>query len=260
MDQEDLKMTKSPSLEVISDNSQKAQDNREKRKKPRIHLSSEQFRIDQTGKLFSVVDLSVGGMAFRILDLSDLAILPVATELSGILNLRGAKFPVRVQVKNIRSRVVGCQFIDLATSTRAALEKFLDPAELGRELKPIPTAQGAHGSGEGATLWYHGPGGTDLLFSRALDGRYHRFTLFVLGSYIQWDEEGGATTGRAVSSDDRRDQRGEEWGAVQFETIVLDADSQPARDKLSIAKDLILSSNLPQDLKKWCVRQLALPQ
>jgi hypothetical protein len=63
-----------------------------------------------------------------------------------------------------------------------------------------------------------------------------------------------------VSSEDRRDQRGEEWGAVQFETIVLDADTQPDPDKLSIAKDLILSSNLPQDLKKWCVRQLVLPQ
>ncbi|MFL5813199.1 MAG: PilZ domain-containing protein [Bdellovibrionia bacterium] len=246
-------MTKSPSLEVISDNSQKTPDSREKRKKPRIHLSSEQFRVDQTGKLFSVVDLSMDGVAFRILDHADQVMVPIASEIAGILNLRGVKLPVRVQVKNIRSQVVGCQFIDLDASARTALEKFLDPAELGRELKPIPTAQGA-------SLWYHGPGGTDLLFSRALDGRYHRFTLFVLGSFIQWDEESGATTGRAVSSEDRRDQRSEEWGAVQFETIVLDADTQPDRDKLSIAKDLILSSNLPQDLKKWCARQLTLPQ
>jgi hypothetical protein len=253
-------MTKSPSLEVISDVSEKSLNILEKRKKPRIHLSSEQFRVDQTGKLFSVVDLSLDGIAFRVLDQTDLVMLPVAIQISGILNLRGVKLPVQIQVKNIRAQVIGCQFIDLDSKARAALEKFLDPAELGRELKPIPTAQGAHGSGESATLWYHGPGGTDLLFSRALDGRYRRFTLFVLGSFVQWDEEGGVVTGRAVSSEDRRDQRSEEWGAVQFETIVLDADSQPDADKLSIAKDLILSSNLPQDLKKWCVRQLVLPQ
>jgi hypothetical protein len=246
-------MTKSPSLEVISDISEKKRERREKRKKPRIHLSSEQFRIDQTGKLFSVVDLSHDGMAFRILNMADLTMLPVATEVSGILNLKGEKHSVKAQVKHLGPRVVGCQFIDLSASARAAIEKFLNPTELGRELKPIP-------SSDSGVLWYHGPGGTDLLLSRAMDGRYHRMTLFVLGSYVQWDEETGSTTGCAVSSEDRCDQRNEEWGVVQFETMVLDPDAQPDPDKLSIAKEVILSSNLPQDLKKWCVRQLSLPQ
>lgn len=252
-------MTKSPSLEVISDNSKNTQESREKRKKPRIHLASEQFRIDQTGKLFSVVDLSLDGIAFRVLDHSDLTILPVAARVTGILNLRGVKHSVTVQVKNLRNETVGCQFVDLSAESIAALSKFLDPAELGRELRPIPTAQNVR-TGESATLWYHGPGGTDLLFGRSLDGRYHRFTLFLLGSYIQWEEDVGVTTGRAASSDDRRDQLSEEWGAVQFETMILNPDSQPDHDKLSIAKALVLSSNLPQDLKKWCVRQLTLPQ
>jgi hypothetical protein len=252
-------MTKSPSLEVISDSAHSSQAVRQKRKKPRIHLASEQFRIDQTGKLFSVVDLSLDGMAFRVLDADDLTILPVASQITGILNLRGVKHSVTVQVKNLRNQTVGCQFVDLSKESIAALEKFLNPAELGRELRPIPTAQNVR-TNESATLWYHGPGGTDLLFGRALDGRYHRFTLFVLGSYVQWEEEHGASIGRAVSSEDRRDQLSEEWGAVQFETMVLDPDSEPDHDKLSIAKDLIMSSNLPQDLKKWCVRQLGLPQ
>ncbi len=252
-------MTKSPNLEVISDGIKQAQDSQEKRKKPRIHLASEQFRIDQTGKLFSVIDLSTDGMAFRILDSADMSMLPVAAQVSGILNLRGVKHSVQVKVRHLRNETVGCQFVDLSEGARAALEKFLDPAELGRELRPIPSTHNVQ-AGEGSTLWYHGPGGTDLLFARALDGRYRRFTLFVLGSFVQWEEEVGTKTGRAALSEDRRDQLGEEWGAVQFETMVLAPDEQPDHDKLSIAKDLILSSNLPQDLKKWCVRQLGLPQ
>jgi hypothetical protein len=244
--------TKSRNLEVISDYSQSNQEVREKRKKPRIHLSSEQFRITQIGKLFSVIDLSTDGMAFRVLDNQDLNILPVGAVIEGTLNLRGEKYPIQVQVKHLAGQVIGCQFVDVAPGVRAALDQFLDPAELGRELKPIPSDHGV--------VWYHGPGGTDLLLSRAIDGRYHRFTLFVLGSYVQWEESSGATTGRALPSSERCDQRNEQWGVVQFETMVLDPDPQPDSDKLSIAKELILSSNIPQDLKKWCVRQMQLVQ
>jgi hypothetical protein len=249
-------MTKSPNLEVISEATPKNLDLREKRRKPRIHLASEQFRLDPSGKVFSVVDLSADGMAFRILDTNDLLALPIAVVVTGTLNLRGEKYQVQVQVKHLLGQTVGCQFLDLQESVKEALDRFLDPAELGRELRPIPSPN----SGDHGTLWYHGPGGTDLLLSRAVDGRYHRFTLFVLGSFVQWDEESGATTGRAMPSDDKCDQRGEQWGVVQFETMVLDTDPSPDSDKLSIAKALILSSNLPQDMKKWCARQLTLPQ
>src|SRR5947208_553915 len=106
-------MTKSPSLEVISDNEAALRESaslREKRRKPRIHLFSEQFRIDQTGKLFSVEDLSTDGMAFRILDQSDLSMLPVASLISGTLNLKGEKFSIQIQVRHLRPHVVGCQF------------------------------------------------------------------------------------------------------------------------------------------------------
>jgi hypothetical protein len=248
-------MTKPPSLVVISDTPEVTKVIQEKRKKPRIHLASEQFRIDLTGKVFSVVDLSTDGMAFRILDKEDFAMLPVAVRVTGVLNLRGEKYPVAIQVRHLGAQLVGCQFVDLSDEARTALEKFLDPSELGRELRPMPSA-------DGRMIWYHGPGGTDLLLARSLDGSYSRFTLFVLRSYIQWEEELGVTTGRASPSKDRRDQQTEEWGVVQFETMLLEPDAQAQHDKLSIAKELILSSNLPQDLKKWCVRQLSvsLPQ
>lgn len=247
---------KSPNLEVISEaagSSDGHRLNREKRRKPRINLASEQFRLNENGKVYSVLDLSPGGMAIRILNHNDLLILPVATVIEGTLNLRGEKHAIRAQVRHLGPQTVGCQFVDVASEVKNALERFMDPQELGRELRPIP-------SSDPGVLWYHGPGGTDLLLSRATDGRYFRFTMFVLGSFIQWDEESGSSTGRARTSDERSDSHGEEWGLVQFETMILDSDPDVDPDKLSIAKALILSSNLPQDLKKWCVRQLTLPQ
>lgn len=234
----------------------------EKRRKPRINLTTEQFRLQSTQvgpqenrsfhRIFSVEDLSPAGMAFRVLDSNDLLVLPVSTVLNGVLNLRGEKLEVKAQVKNLSPYRVGCEFSELSDSVKSSLEKFLDPAVLGSSLRPIP-------SSDVGTLWYHGPSGTDLLLGRAIDGKYSRLMLFVLGSFIQWDEQGGLTTGKAKLSDDACDQRSEEWGVVQFETMILTQDAQPDSHKLSIAKAVFMSSNLPQDLKKWCLRQVLPP-
>jgi hypothetical protein len=59
-------------------------------------------------------------------------------------------------------------------------------------------------------------------------------------------------TGQVNSSYEQSEVR----GVVRFETLLLKPDGRADRGKLNIAKSLVLSSNLPQDLKKWCVRQL----
>jgi hypothetical protein len=237
---------------VIHDESHGSQTYRgERRRRPRLNLASEQFRLMPQGKIFSVADLSTEGMAFRIIDRHDLEGLPVATWIDGILNVRGEKFTVRAQIRHLGNEVVGCQFDGLSEETRTGLERLLDPAVLGGELRPIP-------SSDAGTLWYHGPSGTDVLLARAVDGQYRRLTIFVLGTFIQWDLELGVSTGRAVASGDA--PRNECWGMVQFETMLLEADTVPDPDKLSVAKALVLGSNLPQDLKKWCARQLGAGQ
>ena len=227
----------------------------EKRRRPRIALSSEQFRLGATGKLFQVLDLSNEGMAFRVIQREDLGILPVQMQVDGILNLRGEKFYVKARVIHLPGNSVGCEFTDLPGPTIEALGKFLDPDVQGKSLKPIPASTG--GGGSGGTLWYHGSSGTDLLLHRGLDGQFHRLTLYLLGSYIQWDDHEGMATGRASSSQNRSDFRSEEWGIIQFETMVMTPDASADPQKLGIAKALILSSNLPEDLKQWSLRRFA---
>ncbi len=236
----------SPNLENVLINPRRSFD--ERRRLPRLSVSTEQFRLElldknSHGKVFSVSDLSETGMALRVLDVQDLKFFPVAAELKGTLNLRGKKIPVQAKVRHLTPESIGCEFIDLASEIKQQLSSFLDPAKLGSELKPLPVS-------EGRMLWYHGPSGTDLLMWRHNDGQYWKFTLYVLGSYIQWEEGPGVSTGVSRASGDLVEQR----GILRLETCLLEADDKVDSDKLLIAKKLLLGSNLPQDLKKWCVR------
>ncbi|HAR43186.1 MAG TPA: hypothetical protein DCS07_11260 [Bdellovibrionales bacterium] len=236
--------TKSPSLEVISKPSDHSQ--HERRRLPRLNLAGEQFRLDQSGKIYSVSDLSAEGMALHLLESEDLKKFPIATKLTGTLNLHGAKHSVRAKVRHIAPNMVGCQFEELSTDASVAINRYLDPAVLGQELRPIPAP-------EMSSLWYRGPSGTSLFLWRMSDGQFYRMALFVLGTYIQWSEQEGISTGRARSAE----ELGEVRGIVRFETMLLEQDVTPDRGKLEIAKTLVTSSQLPQDLKRWCVRQLS---
>lgn len=217
---------------------------------PRLSLTTELFRLTKNGKVFSVVDLSEKGMAVRVVDRTDLILFTVGSEIDGTLNLNREKYPVKASVRHIGTDLVGCEFKALKPELKKVLTRTIDPKTLGKELRLIPAS-------EGTALWYHAPSGTDLLFWRnANDDRgdtgYRRFAIFVLGSFTQWEHGQGVTTGRTRPSFEAMEVR----GVVRFETMLLDPDGRPDTGKLNVAKTLILSSNLPQELRKWCLRQL----
>jgi hypothetical protein len=76
----------------------------------------------------------------------------------------------------------------------------------------------------------------------------------LLGTIVQWEREKGLTTGATRVSQSRSEDR----GSMRYETMLLQADDGPDPKKLDIAKKLLVSSNLPQDLVKWCCRQMSL--
>jgi hypothetical protein len=240
------KPTHPPNLKVLNRGESPGQ-SEERRRLPRLNLSGEQFRLTQTGqmngKIFAVVDLSRNGMALRLIDSEDLRAFPVAGVVEGQLNLNRQKYQVSARVKNVRPDVVGCEFENLSVGIQDALKRCLDPEFLGKELRPIPAS--------GSTLWYHGPSGTDVLLWRGVDGQYRKMTIYIQGNYIQWESDQGASTGRALISQ----ERAEVQGILRFETLMLMADQSPDSAKMKVAERLLLSSNLPQDLKTWCVRK-----
>lgn len=216
----------------------------ERRRVPRLTLTSEQFKLMPVGRIYSVVDLSTGGMAIRILDPQDLRSFTLGADLQGVLNLRREKYRLSLKVRHVGRDLVGCEFTDLADDVRVALEKALSPRELGKELKPFPHQ-------DALTIWYYGSGGTNLILRRGIDGKLRSATLFILGIYAIWDEEKGVSTGSVGSTFEPSETR----GAVRFETLDMTPDSSPDLTKMNIAKQLILGSNLPTDVKDQCARQ-----
>ena len=237
---------KSPNLEVVSDGEGSGPKRAELRRVARLNLSGEQFRLGSSGKVFSVADLSREGMALRIIDPDDLIGFQIAARVSGTLNIRGRKLPVECVVRHLREDRVGCEFAPGdGTGSLKELSLLLEPSELGREMRPVP-------SPDRKALWYHGPSGADLLIWRAADGRFHRLILLIFGTYVKWDEEGGMSTGAAGPSDEKVELR----GVLRFETLVLVPDSRPDPAKLDVAKRLVLSSSLEADLIAWFVKHL----
>lgn len=244
-------MTQPPNLEDVSDSVQiaDAANSGERRRVSRLTLTSEQFRLHPVGRVFPLIDLSMTGMAIRILDPQDFYLFTVGRKIEGIINLKREKHPITAEVKFVGRETVGIQFKDLVPATRAAMAAFLDPVQLGVELRPIPSV-------DGNPLWYHGPAGTDLLLWRATDGNFWKLLVYLPGgaeggSFVQWDDD-KLSTGHTQTSREPSETR----GALRFESWLLQADSSPDSAKLAIAKQLIMSSNLPQDLKGWCARKL----
>jgi hypothetical protein len=233
---------KSPSLGVISNQSS---DGRERRRVPRLSLTTEQFRLGTLNQLFPIADLSSHGMGFWLSDLSNRGYFTVGLLLEGTLSLNRQKYPIQARVRSLGLDRIGCEFENLLPETKQALSVFLDPVRLGAEMKLIPAS-------ELNSLWYHGPSGTDLLFQKGDHDPFQKFVLYVLGMMIQWDAREGLVTGRVTPSVEQSDIR----GIHRFESMILDYDSQVDPSKLSIAKTVIMSSNLSQDLKSWCVHQL----
>ena len=230
----------------------------------RLSLGSEQFKLTSSGlsntasnlkpgqkmgqkmgKVFSITDLSLQGMGFWLLDPTDRQLFSVGLLLGGALNLKRDKYPVEARIRHLGIDRVGCEFENLSAEITTALHRFLDPYFLGSELKPIP-------SSERNTLWYHGPSGTDLHLVRSVDGQYEKLALYALGSCVQWDRTDGLSTAETRVSDHQCERQ----GIFKRETVFLVPDPTPDSIKLSIAKTVILGSNLPQDLKTWCIRRL----
>ncbi len=222
-------------------------DAEERRRRLRLSLSSEQFKLAATGKIFSVLDLSLEGMALRIIDPEDFVLLTVGAHIEGSLNLAAQKVWVSAQVRHLASQVVGCQFDSLSAEARHDLEQFLAPAAMGLAMRLMPSM-------DGSSLWYHGASGTDLL----LTGQT-KMTLYARGAYVQWEAGQGLTTGLTESAELAPPGHGEGWGVVRFETTLMRPDPAPDTQKLLIAKALILGSKLPEELKNWCLGQLDHP-
>mgnify|MGYP001570911933 CR=1 FL=1 len=221
----------------------------ERRRVPRVNLSHEQFRLASNGQLFWVTDLSLGGFGIRISEQQDLILFSLGKAVTGILNLHGEKLALEARVQHLARGFAGLEFQNLSGSSRVAIERFLDPSNLAQELQRMPAP-------EEALSWFHGPSGTDVLvWSHREDGSFERALVMLRGHYVEWEAGTPAqiATGTFAHSQDAPDVR----GLMRIETLLFQRDgASPGAEKKIIAKKFLLSSNLPESLKKRLIARL----
>jgi hypothetical protein len=85
-----------------------------------------------------------------------------------------------------------------------------------------------------------------------MDGTRSRLGIYLLGSYIQWEESEGLTTGAATCGETPLEGR----GIIGFETLMLEKDEKLDLDKLRLARALLLQIACPEELRDWCLRRI----
>ncbi len=215
----------------------------EKRLLPRLSVSHEVFRDAVSGKFFAVADLTTRGMAIRVAEREDLYPFMVGAEVRGTLNIRREKFQIIGQVRHLGRDLVGIEFGALPSSVEHALAMHLDPTTLGQDLRPVPTGDDS--------IFYASVSGTEVLLNRESDGRLARVTVMILGALIQWDVGTGLRTGLVKNSY----EESMVFGITRLDTLLFAEDSAIDPQKLNLAKRLISSSNLSDDLKNFCIRR-----
>jgi len=213
----------------------------EKRKYPRVNLSKEQFRLDENGKIYGVIDLSQKGMSIKVLDPeADLLYFSIMRELTGMINIDREKYPVTVVVKNAQTYRIGFEFKELPLKTAKAIEEFLSPKRLGEELRPMHHEKGL--------IWLHAASSTDVLVE---DQKY--FSIFVHNSFVQWNHKLGLRTGQIEASDE---DYAEPLSPVRLETLLLEPDPIADYTKVKLAQELIHHSAMDDAIKSWILSEL----
>jgi hypothetical protein len=213
----------------------------EKRRLPRVNLSSEQFRLSQNGRLFWVTDLSNSGFGVRISQEEDRILFTVGHRIEGLLHVRDRKLRVFGRVRHLGLGGAGIEFEGLDTDAAEFIQKFLDPHSLAQGLKRMPAL-------EERLAWWSGAGGTELwVWHPVENGEFERAVLLMWGHFVEWAAQGQVTTGLWSHSLEEPDVR----GAMRFETLLFKPDAAgPDRAQLKVAKTFLLSSNLPENLKE----------
>lgn len=202
----------------------------ERRRLTRLPLYHEQFRA-QWGRVFGVADLSVSGLGLRIVDPRHLAELSVGRRIEGALRLDGERVAIAARVVSLRRDHAGLEFEDLEPSSQEAIRAYVDPKRLGAQLRALPSTRANQ-------VWFHGPGGTEIVLGRGPDGTWIEGRCLIAGLWVAWGGEGELQTGRAVPGD----APVEFQGALRIETLLIDLDERPDPAKLALAREVFLGS------------------
>lgn len=254
----------------------------EKRMVPRFAVSGVVFKIHSTGRLYDVLNVSTqgagirlgagglatGGDGSRVQD--DLLLWTLGARLEGSLKLQDQVLPVQLKVVFRQGARVGCEWDQPSAEVSARLEALLSPEVLGRELKALPFHKPSFselspeddrsqlgGAGQlSSTLkverhWFHGASGTDILVEATAERPQQviELAIYLLGFYVEIKRLSKGELGIRTGVVQSVTQAASQGQLQELDAVDVTLDPVPDQEKLSVAKRMVLSSNLPQWVK-----------
>ena len=207
----------------------------EKRTLPRFHITPCQFHEGKSGKNFSIQDISLGGLALRLVERTDLPDFAVGSVHEGVIKVEGKKIQGKFQVKFIRGTLIGAEWEQPAKELLTHLEEVSHPEHLGENLRRYDLPEFV------ATQWFHNPVGVDLLFyppqaTSASASAIGRWTLYIHNSFVPWEIDSGVKTGQTLAED----EEGYAHGIVKLETRMVEYDLQADKRLIDSAKEIVM--------------------
>lgn len=218
----------------------------EKRKHPRFLLTHEQFRETKSGKIYTVFDLSLNGLAIKVEDRP----WKEGSIIQGILNLNPESIEITPRLLGYYGDRAALKLEALSTYSKGVLSKALSPKRLGSSLKLIREKLPL------ADFWFHGVCNTDLLIRLGEAGEINKIDLFFANFYYGWMQK-NATTGICHSfGPDKREPAFLADEPVQMESIEIDHDRSVDQQKLEWALQILEASGIDSKLKNKIINQI----
>ncbi len=226
------KMRQLPMMELV-DNPEQPEIHAERRLVPRISTSQDSIRLDDYGRVFALVDISVGGFSLKVLHEEDLLLFSVGRIHRGVLRFCGDHLPVQGRVSALFRDRVGFEFFEMDPADLERLKEALDPVRQGQSLKLWPPPAGV-------LAWYRGGTGVDLILTGKPGApELDEGLLIFFQNTVQWSadtiETGHATAARETPL---------EQGVVALEALSIVKDEKPDPAKLAYARALLGASSI----------------
>ncbi len=218
----------------------------EKRKHPRFLLTHEQFKETKTGRIYTVFDLSLNGLAVKVEDRP----WKEGAVIQGILNLNPESIEITPRLLGYYGDRAALKLEALSTYSRSVLAKALSPKRLGSSLKLIREKLPL------ADYWFHGVCNTDLLVRLGQAGEVNKVDLFFANFYFGW-KQANTTTGICHSfGADKREPIFIADEPVKMESIEINHDHTIDQQKFDWAVQILESAIIDSKLKNKILQQL----
>jgi hypothetical protein len=237
--------------EPVGEGAPKAVERRgtERRREPRFEISQ---KLNSTDRItlslegndiaLTVFDLSKKGLSFEGKTTSHA--IPLGSIFNASVLLGGRDVPLQLQLVNRRDYNVGCKILEAPTQWYSEVARYLDPIEIGKQLREIDSKYVKQESTETAMRWFQGGPACDLYVWQDQAGIAVQIQLFMMWQLLDWRQDKGFRSGEVAEPPDTNARVGYE--AADLYSLR----SPPSEEVITLAQRVMSSAeNVPKAVR-----------